>query len=115
VRSITSSGEVIAPDLPLPDCLDPGIRSIVMRLREYGVETFESCQGGAGHAMLEPTVRFFGGQAEGPRAFASAHMLGMHVRELRRYWVVLDGELVGPQWELTFELTAEDHENKPLT
>jgi hypothetical protein len=100
--------EAIAPDLPLPDCLDPGISSIVMLLREHGVETFESCQGGAGHAFLEPTVRFFGGQHEGPRAFAIAHMLGIPVRELRRYWVVLNGELVGPEWEMTFKTEPSD-------
>jgi hypothetical protein len=30
--------------------LDPGIRRYVEVLNEAGVETFESCQGGEGHA-----------------------------------------------------------------
>ena len=33
-----------------------------MILRENGVETVESCQGGAGHAFPEPTIKFSGGK-----------------------------------------------------
>ena len=40
--------------------LDPGIAHIVWVLQEAGVETFESCQGGDGHAFDRPTVRFDG-------------------------------------------------------
>ena len=38
--------------------LDPGIERAVNLLREARVETFESCEGGAGHAFPEPTIRF---------------------------------------------------------
>lgn len=41
-------------------------------LTSAGIETFESCEGGAGHAYPEPTVRFHGHRAEGFRALAVA-------------------------------------------
>lgn len=82
--------------------IDPGIRKAVSVLRENGVETFESCQGGEGHAFPEPTIRFHGGHAEGFRALSIALQHGLMVSDLRRYWVILDGEPVGPKWEMTF-------------
>ena len=39
------------------------------------METFESCQGGAGHAYPEPTVRFFGEKAAGYRLRLPSHAL----------------------------------------
>ena len=45
--------------------LDPKIEQAVLVLRSAGVETFESCEGGEGHAYTEPTIRFHGGQADG--------------------------------------------------
>ncbi len=56
--------------------LDPGIRRYVGALAAAGVETFESCEGGEGHAF--------------------------QVTDLRRVWSIEDGEPVGPNWELTF-------------
>lgn len=82
--------------------LDPGIRDAVLLLREDGVETFESCQGGPGHSFLEPTIRFHGGQAEGFRALGVAMANGLDVYDLRRVWHVVDGEPTGPDWEMTF-------------
>ena len=52
--------------------LDVGIECEVMVLRDAGVEMFESCEGGPGHAYPEPTVRFHGSPAEGYRATAVA-------------------------------------------
>lgn len=86
--------------------LDPGIQQAVMALLAAGVDTFESCEGGPGHAFPEPTVRFQGGVAEGPRAFAVALKAGLPVIDLRRVWPVIDGELTGPWWELTFVTTT---------
>lgn len=89
--------------LPCPEGLDPGIREAVLRLREAGVETFESCEGGPGHTFAEPTVRFHGEPSEGFRAFATVFAKhGLNVKDLRRVWRVEDGELSGPCWELTF-------------
>jgi hypothetical protein len=82
--------------------IDPGIRKAVKILFENGIETFESCEGGAGHAFFEPTIRFHGSHGTGLRAVSIAMQYGLRVNELRRYYTVLDGELVGPSWELTF-------------
>lgn len=69
-----------------------------------GVETFESCEGGEGHHFPEPTVRFYGGRAEGFRALAVALQVGpLPVKTLRRYWRIgSDGAPEGPNWEMTF-------------
>jgi hypothetical protein len=85
-----------------PAALDAGIRRAVVVLRGAAVETFESCEGGPGHAYLEPTVRFHGDGAEGFRALAVAMQNGLAVRALRRAWRVREGEPEGPWWELTF-------------
>ena len=86
--------------------LDPGIRPFVAALRGMGVETFESCEGGDGHAFPEPTVRFHGDQPEGFRALAAAQTLGLPVTELRRSWPIVDEEPTGPWWEMTFSRRA---------
>ena len=88
--------------------LDPGITAAVLALRTAGVETFESCQGGEGHAYPQPTVRFYGERPEGYRAAAVALQKGFDVLALRRVWPINDGELTGPWWELTFATTAPD-------
>ena len=72
-------------------------------LWDAGVETFESCEGGAGHPFPDPTVRFHGDQAEGFRALAIALQNGLKVSELRRYYTIINGEPTGPHWELTFQ------------
>jgi hypothetical protein len=87
--------------LPIPG-LDAGIALAVNTLREYGVETFESCEGGEGHSYPEATVRFHGQPEEGFRAYAAAVERGLPVKDLRRVWWVVDGELTGPFWEMTF-------------
>jgi hypothetical protein len=84
--------------------LDDGIREAVMILRENGVETVESCQGGAGHAFPEPTIRFSGGKEEGYRALSVALKNNLRVIELRRVWPVQDDEPTGPYWDMTFVL-----------
>lgn len=88
----------VGGDLPL----DRWISYAVKVLRDAGIETYESCQGGTGHAFPEPTVRFFGGRSEGLRAVAAAMTFGLPVFALRRFWSVLEGELNGPHWEMTF-------------
>lgn len=92
--------------LVMPDGIDAGIEPYVRVLREAGVETFESCQGGEGHAVPDPMTRFHGDGAEGFRALAVALSAGLPVVDLRRFWQVVDGEPCGPYWELTFRATA---------
>ena len=89
--------------------LDEGIRRYVLILRAQGIETFESCQGGEGHSFTEPTVRFHGNQVEGYRAFAAAMNYGLPVSSLRRYYQVIDGQLEGPSWEMTFPQQHPEH------
>jgi hypothetical protein len=88
--------------------LDAGIQQMVEVLQDAGIETFESCQGGAGHAYAEPTVRFHGERPEGFRALAAAMQRGLKVAQLRRVWPMIDGEPTGPWWELTFAPTKDD-------
>ncbi len=82
--------------------LDPGIAETVHALRRCGVPTYESCQGGPGHTFPEPTVRFSGGREQGVQVLGLALQLRLPVRALKRVWRVVDGEPVGPHWELTF-------------
>ena len=82
--------------------LDAGIAQQVEVLRAAGIETFESCQGGDGHAYPEPTVRFHGDKSEGFKALAVAIQNGLRVASLRRAWPVIDDEPTGPWWEMTF-------------
>lgn len=86
----------------IESALDYGIRDAVLIMRKNGIETFESCQGGNGHAYFEPTIRFHGQRDEGWRALAVAQMVNLKVAELRRIWPVIDGEPTGPWWEMTF-------------
>lgn len=81
---------------------DRGIKNYVERLRQSGIETFESCEGGAGHAYPEPTVRFHGGSEAGWRALAVCLGHRLPITCLRRIWPVLKNEPTGPYWEITF-------------
>jgi hypothetical protein len=88
------------PEADMP--LDRGILRYVAALRSGGIETFESCEGGNGHAFLEPTVRFHGGMGEGFRAYGIARQHGLPVSAVRLYYSSIDGMLHGPWWEMTF-------------
>ena len=92
--------ETFAPEVDLP--IDPGIRYAVLVLRAGGIETFESCEGGPGHAFPDPTIRFHGGAWVGYRAFAVAMEHDLPVLELRRVHDVYGGQLNGPWWALVF-------------
>ena len=89
-------------DIKLPNTLDPGIRREVEILFSNGVETFESCEGGEGHPLSEPTVRFFGNAAAGWKALQVALDHALPVDELRRVWVITDCVPTGPTWAMTF-------------
>lgn len=91
------------PDLS--EC-DPGIRPYVETLLSGGVETFESCQGGPGHFDEVPWIRFHGGVSAGMFAVHIAMQHGLPVAELQRTWSVIDGELTGPHWKMTFKERA---------
>jgi hypothetical protein len=91
--------EIGGPDRPI----DVGIVRAVKILDDAGVSTFESCEGGAGHAIPEPTVRFHGEGPEGWRALNLCLVYDLPVKAIRRYWdVTPSGEPNGPYWEIVF-------------
>lgn len=88
---------------PVPGRLDVGIERAVRCLQTFGIETFESCEGGEGHAYPEPTIRFHGTPEAGWRAVSVCFANGLPVAELRRVWDILESnEPTGPHWEITF-------------
>ena len=91
-----------AADESILVAVDVGIRPFVRVLLAGGFETHESCQGGDGHAFPEPTVTFYGNKSEGYRAVAWLQSNGIEPMALRRFWHLLDGDLTGPNWEITF-------------
>ena len=84
--------------------LDPGIARVVMTLREHGIETMQSCEGGEGHAYAEPTVEFGGGYGDGWKALGIAFNYGFPVGTLMREWRIdwETREPVGPYWVMVF-------------
>ena len=82
--------------------LDAGIAPAVLVLRAAGVATFESCQGGPGHAFPVPTVRFHASRPEAFHALQAAVAAGLPVYDLRQVWPIVGGRPKGPCWELTF-------------
>lgn len=89
--------------LPVPGKLDRGIERAVRLLQEHKIETFESCEGGTGHAFTEPTIRFDGVPEAGWRALGVCLAYGLPVLQLQRVWCILDrNEPTGPEWQLIF-------------
>lgn len=82
--------------------LDLGIVRAVKILRDEGLHTYESCEGGEGHCYAVPTVRFYGPPSDGWRALAVCKAHGLPVRSLRRSWDVDDDEPSGPYWQIEF-------------
>jgi hypothetical protein len=82
--------------------LDKGILRAVEILNQFGIETFESCEGGPGHAYPEPTVRFHGQREEVFKALSICLQHNLPVSSIRRIWPVIDGEPVGPYGEIVF-------------
>ena len=93
---------VCAPNEFSIDLLDRWVRYAVLVLHSTGVQTYESCQGGRGHAFPDATVRFEGSEAEAFRAVQTARSHGLPVYHLRRFWRVTDTTIDIPAWEITF-------------
>jgi hypothetical protein len=89
--------------------LDPGIERAVRALQDAGCETFESCQGGAGHSYPDPAIRFgVGRPEEGWKALAVCLTLGYPVLRLRLCWDVEHGHVpTGPYWEIVFSKSID--------
>lgn len=82
--------------------LDRWIQYAVLVLWREGIRTYESCQGGKGHAFPEPTIRFEGTTRDARKAVRVAVSHGLPVHYLRRFWRVTDAALESPAWEMTF-------------
>jgi hypothetical protein len=103
----SAPADPVYPEAPparrVPAQIDPGIRKAVELFQKYGVQTFESCEGGSGHAYPEPTVAFYGGPGAGWCAVAFCMDEKLPIMSLRRVWDVLEtNEPTGPHWEITF-------------
>jgi hypothetical protein len=83
--------------------LDPGIRDAVILLRDHGVLTGSSCQGGPGHAYPHPVIYFGGGDHSGLRAVWLLEGSGFHVSELVRIWDLNAGSFV--KWRVDLEIS----------
>lgn len=94
----TTAAHRICPSDPL----DLGIARAVEILNEAGIPTFESCEGGEGHAYPVPVVRFYGSTGTGWAALAACMDHGLPVSELCRSWDFDSGEPSGPYWKITF-------------
>lgn len=94
--------EEFAREIDATGCMDLGIVRAVQILMDAGFATYESCQGGEGHAYREPTIRFKGTPACGWRALAVLMTYGLPVHRLSRTWVMNYGVPDGPCWEITF-------------
>jgi hypothetical protein len=93
---------VLAREICPGDPLDLGIVRAVQILNEAGIPTFESCEGGEGHASPVPVVRFYGSPGMGWKALAACLDHGLPVGELARCWDMDDGEPSGPYWKIVF-------------
>jgi len=98
VDELTEWASTICPADP-PDL---GVVRAVRVLNAAGIETFESCEGGEGHASAVPVVRFYGTTGTGWAAIAACQDHGLPVSELARCWDVDAGEPSGPYWKLVF-------------
>ena len=68
------------------------MRPLVWMLRDNGIKTTESCQGGEGHGGGWPWVTFEGGGKARVRAMAIAGQIAK-VWMMERCWEVVDGKL----------------------
>ena len=85
------------------DTIDEKIKPYVMTLRQAGIETIESCQGGDGHSSPEPFIRFAGDYAEGYKAFAVALNYDFPLLKLCLTYDVDRQTLKGPYWDMVFK------------
>ena len=89
------------------DKLDPGVRPYVKALRDSGIETIESCEGGEGNHSDLPWIRLGGKEFDaGLKAVSVSLYHGLPVTELRRVWYVGEDNMEGPDWHVIFSRRA---------
>jgi hypothetical protein len=87
--------------------IDMGIVRAVKVLRDAGIHTIESCEGGSGHSYPEPTVKFSGGPARGWQALGILMDYGLPVHRIGQVWTMTYGRPTGPDWIVTFREKLE--------
>jgi hypothetical protein len=94
--------------------LDPGIRFAVRVLHATGFETCQSCQGGKGHAYLEPSIDAVAtaDDATGFGALAALRDYGLPVSALAIIWPVRNGLPYEKLWRIAFARTMEERANE---
>lgn len=82
--------------------LDPGIREAVRVLNEAGIGTWQSCEGGDGHAFPEPTICIVGGFPNaGERAVAALRAAGYYPYQLSLVFTA--PEFDDPRYQITLK------------
>lgn len=87
-------------NIPSDSVFDPLIAPYVNTLLANGIETFESCEGGEGHAFEVPTIRFHGNSGAGWKALSVALDNGFPVASIGQYWSIEDSRPMGAYWEM---------------
>jgi hypothetical protein len=82
--------------------VDVGIVRAVRVLRESGLRTIESCQGGSGHSYPEPTIEFEATRAGGWHALSVLMDFGFPIKRIGQMWSMTEGVPTGPVWHVTF-------------
>lgn len=81
--------------------LDPSFERLLNTYLRRILKHLNRVRAEKGHACSEPTVRFHGNRSEMCKAVGVALSMGFWVKELKRVWPGIDGELTGPYWEMT--------------
>jgi hypothetical protein len=82
--------------------IDLGIVRAVKILRDAGIATIESCEGGEGHSYPEPTIKFAGGREVGWAAISALMTFALPIRRLGQMWTFQESAPTGPHWFVTF-------------
>lgn len=92
------------------DGIDLGVRFAVKVLHAAGIETCQSCQGGAGHSYPEPSIDLpaRGDDADGFGALAALQAYGLPVFAVHLVWSVRNGVPYEKLWRIVFSSTMED-------
>lgn len=118
--------ELVAGDIPLRtkvwsdpqayDGLDPGIRFAVRVLHAHGIETCQSCEGGAGHAYPVPTVDLLAGPNDvaGFLALGYLREFDLPVVSVAKHWSVQDGVPYEVIWRVEFARAFPDRADDEL-
>lgn len=91
--------------------LDDGIRFPVRILHAHGFDTCQSCQGGKGHAYLEPTIDMVAGgkgDVEGIAALGPLAQYGLPVSTIGLIWNIDEGLPYEKLWRITFSRDMRD-------